>query len=37
MWRLYVFTTETDRDVRRQLQEICLAHLPAGCENGLVL
>jgi HD superfamily phosphohydrolase len=37
MWRLYVFTTETDRAVRRQLQEICLAHLPAGCENGLVL
>lgn len=37
MWRLYVFTTETDREVRRELQQICLAHLPAGCANGLVL
>jgi hypothetical protein len=37
MWRLYVFTTETDREVRRGLQQICLDHLPEGCRNALRL
>lgn len=37
MWKAYVFTSETDRDVRRRLQEQCLAALPAGCRNALVL
>lgn len=35
MWKLYAFTTDSDPDVRRALQRICLAHLPAGCENVL--
>lgn len=35
MWKLYVFTTEPERGVRRALQEICLAQLPDGCENAL--
>lgn len=37
MWKLYVFTTEPDREVRRRLQQICLAHLPAGSTNALRL
>lgn len=37
LWKLYVFTSEPDREVRRSLQEICLAALPAGCVNGLRL
>src|SRR5690606_3042206 len=37
LWKLYVLTFETDRDVRRRLQEICMAHLPAGCVNALRL
>jgi hypothetical protein len=37
MWKLYVFTSETDRAARRRLQEICLQALPAGCRNALVL
>jgi HD superfamily phosphohydrolase len=35
MWKLYVFTSERDKDVRRKLQELCLAALPAGCVNAL--
>ncbi len=35
MWKLYVFTSEPDKTVRRQLQEMCLAALPAGCQNAL--
>jgi hypothetical protein len=30
-----VFTSEADLDVRRKLQEMCLAELPAGCRNAL--
>jgi len=37
MWKLYVFTSAEDRVVRRRLQELCLATLPAGCRNALVL
>ena len=37
MWKLYVFTSETDRDARRQLQQMCLAVLPAGCRNAFAL
>ena len=37
LWKLYVFTSEPDLEVRRSLQEICLAALPEGCENGLRL
>lgn len=37
MWKLYVFTSLEDRDLRRRLQEVCLRALPAGCRNALVL
>ena len=37
MWKLYVFTSAEDKGVRRALQEMCLAALPAGCRNALVL
>jgi hypothetical protein len=37
LWKLYVFTSETDRDVRRELQRMCLSALPAGCRNALTL
>lgn len=37
MWKLYVFTSAEDKGVRRRLQELCLAALPAGCRNALVL
>ncbi len=37
MWKLYVFTSAEDKAVRRRLQELCLAALPAGCRNALVL
>jgi len=37
MWKLYVFTSEADQDVRRALQQICLDALPKGCRNALVL
>ena len=36
LWKLYVFTSETDRARRRRLQEMCLAALP-GCVNALRL
>jgi len=35
MWKLYVFTSATELDVRRQLQAMCLAALPRGCVNAL--
>ena len=35
MWKLYVFTSATEPDVRRRLQQMCLAALPAGCVNAL--
>lgn len=37
MWKLYVFTSEPDKAVRRQLQEMCLSALPEGCVNALRL
>ncbi len=37
LWKLYVFATDADRDVRRRLQEICLDALPDGCVNALRL
>jgi len=37
MWKLYVFTSEPDRAVRRKLQEMCLSALPGGCANALRL
>ncbi len=37
LWKLFVLTGETDRRIRRGLQEICLAHLPAGTVNVLRL
>ena len=36
LWRLYIFTSETELDARRSLQSICAAHLP-GCVNALRL
>jgi HD superfamily phosphohydrolase len=35
MWKLYVFTSATDKDVRRRLQQMCLQALPPGCVNAL--
>ncbi|MEO0479077.1 MAG: HD domain-containing protein [Planctomycetota bacterium] len=37
LWRLYVFSSETDRDARAQLQQVCLRELPDGCVNALRL
>lgn len=37
LWKLYVLTSEPDRDVRRRLQAMCLAALPTGCVNALSL
>ena len=37
MWKLYVFTSEQDKNVRRQLQEMCLAAMPTGVANALRL
>ncbi|MCK5941743.1 MAG: hypothetical protein KAI24_07235, partial [Planctomycetes bacterium] len=37
MWKLYVFTSLTDKHKRRKLQQLCLAALPDGCRNALVL
>ncbi len=37
LWKLYVFTSETDKDVRRKLAAMCLAALPPGCVNALTL
>ncbi|MBX3462031.1 MAG: HD domain-containing protein [Planctomycetes bacterium] len=36
-WKLYVFTSLEDKAARRRLQQMCLAALPAGCRNALVL
>ena len=37
LWKLYVFSSAEDKNVRRQLQELCLRALPAGCRNALTL
>jgi hypothetical protein len=37
LWKLYVFTSEPDRAIRKKLQSMCLAALPAGCVNALRL
>ena len=37
LWKLYVFTSESDREVRRRLQGMCLEALPDGCANALSL
>lgn len=37
MWKLYVFTSERDLEVRRELQRMCLRALPEGCRNELRL
>lgn len=37
MWKLYVFTSLENRELRRQLQDVCLRALPSGCRNALVL
>ncbi len=37
LWKLYVLTSEADPEVRRRLQAMCLAALPAGCTNALTL
>jgi HD superfamily phosphohydrolase len=37
LWKLYVLTSEADRDVRRALQGMCLEALPPGCVNALRL
>ena len=37
MWKLYVFTSEPDKTIRRQLQEMCLAAMPSGVANALRL
>jgi HD superfamily phosphohydrolase len=37
LWKLYVFASEPDLEVRRKLQEICLRALPPGCVNALRL
>lgn len=37
LWKLYVFTSATDREVRRGLQGMCLEALPKGCRNALRL
>lgn len=35
LWKLYVFTSAADPDVRRRLQKMCLEALPDGCVNAL--
>ncbi|MBI5852756.1 MAG: HD domain-containing protein [Planctomycetes bacterium] len=37
LWKLYVFASDPDLDVRRALQRICLERLPAGAVNALRL
>lgn len=37
LWKLYVFTSQADPDIRRQLQAMCLAALPKGCVNALAI
>lgn len=37
LWKLYVFTSERDLGARRELQRLCLAALPPGCQNALQL
>jgi HD superfamily phosphohydrolase len=37
LWKLYVFTSATESEVRRGLQELCLEALPKSCRNALRL
>lgn len=37
LWKAYVLTSETDLEIRRRLQELCLAALPSQCVNVLSL
>lgn len=37
LWKLYLFTDEPDRKIRRELQQLALERLPAGCVNALRL
>ncbi|MBK8975985.1 MAG: HD domain-containing protein [Planctomycetes bacterium] len=37
LWKLYVFTSETELRARQRLQELCLAHLPPSARNVLVI
>lgn len=37
LWKLYVFTSESDPVARRRLQQLCLEALPDGCQNALRL
>ena len=35
LWKLYVFTSATEPEVRAKLQTMCLKALPEGCVNAL--
>ena len=37
LWKLFVFTSDSDPAVRRRLQQLCLEHLPPGCHNAYVV
>lgn len=37
LWKLYVFTSEADPEVRTRLQELCLESLPSSCRNAYVV
>lgn len=37
MWKLFVFSSLEDKQMRRRLQQLCLDALPAGSRNALVL
>jgi hypothetical protein len=37
LWKLYVFTSEADKDVRRKLAAMCLGVLPKGCVNAFAV
>jgi HD superfamily phosphohydrolase len=37
LWKLYVFTSEADKTIRRKLQTMCLQALPPGCQNALAI
>ncbi len=37
LWKLYVFSSARDRQLRRRMADLCLRALPAGCVNALRL
>lgn len=37
LWKLYVFTSEADPEVRTRLQQLCLESLPSSCRNAYVV